>query len=382
MNQASAVEWVAVLGRRDEPTDGVRDYCRWLGHALEEHGIELVEAEVPWAEQGWRRALRGLWQQGSAWHGRWVLVQYTALGWSRRGFPFGLVAALALLRQRGARIAIVFHSPEPQAGSRPADRLRRACQRWVMRRVSRQAAKIVLPLPLERIAWLGAARRKAAFIPIGANIPATAARAGASAQAGMPVPPKPGDLATGGDGRPATVAVFGVTGAPHTGREVEEISWAARRAKERLPRLRLLVLGRGSAEARLLLERALEGSGIELEVPGILPAEAIAQALAEADAFVFARGELAANRGSAIAAVACGLPIVGYGAPDASFPLSRAGVRLVPHGDREELGKALAEVLTDSGLRRELRSRSRQALADYFSWDRIAERYLEALGRE
>ncbi len=365
MKQDFAVQWAALLGRRDEPTDGVRDYCRWLGRALEQHGIELIEVEVPWAQQGWRRALAGLRKRTGGWRGRWILVQYTALGWSRRGFPIGLLATLALLRRRGARIAIVFHSPEPQPGSRPVDRLRRACQRWVMRRASRQAAKIVLPLPLERIHWLGEARGKATFIPIGANIPATV-----------------DGLARGKDESPATVAVFGVTGAPHTAREVEEIAWAARRAKERLPRVRLLVFGRGSAEARPLLERVLADTGIELEVRGILPAEEVAGALAAADAFIFVRGELAANRGSAIAAIACALPIVGYGAPDVSFPLNCAGTRLVPHGDPKLLGETLAEVLTDPGLRCTLRARSRQALADYFCWERIAERYLEALGRD
>jgi glycosyltransferase involved in cell wall biosynthesis len=410
--QESPKEFIALLGRRDEPTDGVRDYCGWLGRALEERGSSLVEAEVAWAKLGWGRALAELWRQASAWRGRWVLVQYTALGWSSRGFPLGVLAALRVLRRRGARIAIVFHSAEPQApyregtgqaARRSIDRLRRACQCWVMRRASRQAARIILPVPPERTSWLGGRgdRAKAAFIPIGANIPADLAGADASAQAEVPVLPKTGDRAAGRvdpsaqagsrqRGRDAneaapvlpTVAVFGVTEAPHAAREVEEIACAARRAKQRLPRLRLVVFGRGSAEARPLLERALDGSGIELEVLGILPAAEVARELAQADAFVFVRGELAANRSSAIAAVACGLPIVGYGTPNASFPLSRAGARLVPSGRREELGEALAEILTDPSLRQQMRERSRQALADYFSWERIAERYLEALGGE
>jgi len=371
MKKTCTAWWTALLGRRDEPTDGVRDYCRWLGQALDEQGTELAEVEVPWAQRGWGRALVGLWKPAGRWRDRWVLVQYTALGWSRCGFPLGLVAALALLRRRGARLAIVFHTPEPQPGRRATDRLREACQRWVMRRAARQAAKIILPVPLERIRWLGEARSKAAFIPIGANIPAPVASTVSPESAGK-----------GGDDRPpATTAVFGVTGAPCMDREVADICYVARRAKQCLPRLRLLVLGRGSTEAGPLLEGSLAGSGIDVEVLGIRPAEEVARTLAGADALLFVRGELTANRGSAIAAVACELPIVGYGAPDTSFPVDQAGARLVPCGNREALAEALAEVLSDRNLRRELRVRSRQAFAHHFCWERIAERYIEVLDR-
>jgi hypothetical protein len=32
---------MALVGRRDEPTDGVADYCTWLGGALGEFGYQL-----------------------------------------------------------------------------------------------------------------------------------------------------------------------------------------------------------------------------------------------------------------------------------------------------------------------------------------------------
>ena len=32
---------IALLGRKDEPTDAVEEYCRYLGSALELCGIEL-----------------------------------------------------------------------------------------------------------------------------------------------------------------------------------------------------------------------------------------------------------------------------------------------------------------------------------------------------
>ena len=43
-----------------------------------------------------------------------ILLQYTALSWSRRGIPFGAVATLGVLRSRGVRCVVVFHEPSRQ----------------------------------------------------------------------------------------------------------------------------------------------------------------------------------------------------------------------------------------------------------------------------
>src|SRR2546427_1791492 len=102
---------IALLGRRDSPTDGVEDYCTWLGRGLAKRGIPLAQVRVPWKETGWLRALWWFWQEGTRWRERWVLVQYTAMSWSRRGFPLAFLAALAILRLRSCRIAVVFHDP-------------------------------------------------------------------------------------------------------------------------------------------------------------------------------------------------------------------------------------------------------------------------------
>jgi hypothetical protein len=37
----SAERVIALLGRRDEPTDAVEEYCRYLGAALVEHSFNL-----------------------------------------------------------------------------------------------------------------------------------------------------------------------------------------------------------------------------------------------------------------------------------------------------------------------------------------------------
>jgi hypothetical protein len=58
---------LALLGRPDEPTDAVEEYCRYLGGALRAYGIEMDFARVKWAERGWSAALRELRQNADAW---------------------------------------------------------------------------------------------------------------------------------------------------------------------------------------------------------------------------------------------------------------------------------------------------------------------------
>jgi glycosyltransferase involved in cell wall biosynthesis len=256
----------------------------------------------------------------------------------------------------------VFHDANAATGDGPVDRIRAAFQMWVIRTIFALSECSVFTFPLERISWLPANANKAAFIPLGANIPANSQ------------PRRNGrDTAH----RPKTVAVFGVTVGRVTPEEVADIAYTLSRADTQLSPLRLLVLGRGSDEARGALEAALHGTGVELMVHGVLPAAEVTQALCEADALLFVRGLVSPRRSSAIAGVACGLPIVGYGEPDSSFPISEAGVELVPWQDRDALAKALCRVLSDEKRWNELHERSLRAQADYFSWDTIARQYLQ-----
>jgi len=176
-----------------------------------------------------------------------------------------------------------------------------------------------------------------------------------------------------------TIAVFGVTGGAHISREVSDIAYAVSRASERASGLRVVVLGRGSPEAECSLREALRNTLVEVSVLGLLPAERVASVLADADVLLFVRRHLSARRGSAIAGIASGLPIVGYAGPETAFPVTEAGVELVPEGDREALAMSLSRIVTDDELRQELRRRSLRAHAEYFSWDRIAHLFVREL---
>ena len=176
-----------------------------------------------------------------------------------------------------------------------------------------------------------------------------------------------------------TIAVFGVTGGASILREVSDIAYAVSRASRRVSTLRVVVLGRGSREAEDSLREALRNELVEVSVLGLLPAERVACVLADADVFLFVRGHLSGRRGSAIAGIASGLPIVGYAGPETAFPVTEAGVELVPEGDREGLATALSRVVTDHEFRRELQRRSLRAHAEFFSWDRIAHQIVTEL---
>jgi len=351
---------VALLGRRDTPTDGVADYCGFLATALESREIQVSLARVSWMEDGWLGGLRKLWRESIEWRGQWVLLQYTALSWSRRGFPFGALAALAILRRRGVRCAVVFHEPNRQGGSNLLQSGRGACQDWVIRKLYDRASKSIFTVPLETVAWLPAGEDKAAFIPIGANIPERVYRRAGPAQAG----------------KVKTVIVFGVSDSREAAApEVNVISDVMLEASGKLGRLRLVVLGRGAVESRELLAKAFHRSDVDLEVRGVLPAEQVADEFESADALLFVRGPVTLRRGSALAAVASGIPIVGYRGEAFSGPLERLGVEWCTWQDHESLTRGLIRVLSDSQRWTELHERNLEVQRNYLSWNRIAERF-------
>ena len=317
---------------------------------------------VRWNQIGWWRALKELSREASRWKDQWVLVQYTALAWSLHGFPVRLLFVLWLLQIRRARLAIVFHDSEPHSGRRFVDCVRRMCQRWVIRYAYRLADKSILTVPVERVSWLPRDHSKATFIPVGANIPATSScRCGSKGR------------------RSKTIAVFGVTGDGSIGNELSDIAFVARAAAEHLPEIRLTMLGRGSMESESRMRRVLEGSAVEYRALGVLSAEAVSEVLADADVSLFVRGPISTQRGSAIASIACGLPLVAYSYPQLPAAFAETGVVGVPCGDREALAEETIKILTDRRLWLDLHRRSQIHFDKYFSWESIGARFVELL---
>ncbi len=365
----SAQRVIALLGRRDEPTDAVEEFCRHLSEALATHGFQLDIRRVPWNEHGWAASLDGLRLQAEAWRGTWVLVQYTALAWSARGFPARIFRVFRVLRQAGARIAIVFHDVEPFPGTRLIDRVRRRLQLGAMEDAAAFSDCNVFTIATDHISWIGQSDtiNESFFIPVGANLP-------------LPFPPQDHDELHS----PPAIGVYSITGSGAGDSETRTIIAAVRFASQRLGKLRLLVFGRHAEVREVALREALRDLPIELQVEGVIDESELANRFAASDVLLFVRGTISSRRGSAIAGIACGLPVIALQGKETAPPITEAGVVLVsgPLGDaalQTYLGEALVRVLSENDYRRQLARRSRAAQEKYFSWQAIAARYAEFL---
>jgi glycosyltransferase involved in cell wall biosynthesis len=298
----------------------------------------------------------------------WFLLQYTALAWSRRGFPLRVPSLIRTLRKNGARCAVVFHDPGPYPGNRIMDRIRRAAQLHTMRKAARLADLTILTVPRENLPWVPQDSRNVVFIPVGAN---------------LPCPEKAWPLKDQQKNEIPTVGAFSVTitNAPFGGPAVERITAAMRCASARLGPLRLAVLGRNSEIGGKLLQETLAGSPVEVVIHGLLRPEELVHKLGACDVLLFVGGPISTRRSSAIAGIACGLPVVACGGWETASPITEAGVVLLSEDSQHEYGPALVRVLADSAYRHSLRERSRQAFHKHFSWAVIAAQYASALRR-
>jgi glycosyltransferase involved in cell wall biosynthesis len=346
----------------------VQEYCQYLGAGLEPLGIRLEIFRLRWVEAGWAEGVRELQGRIGDAGDTWVLVQYTALAWSRKGFPTRALRLLKLLKQRGARCAMVFHDAGDYTGPRWRDRVRRRVQHFVMRELLRRSELGILTVPREKLSWVPAKAKNVVFIPVGANLP-TPEKAWTQNRKFSA-------------GSVPAVAVFTITGGAAGEREVRWIAEAMSYAAGNVGRLRLVLLGRNSENAGEKLRELLKGEDVEVDVRGLLPAEDLVQALGEANVMLFVRAPISSRRGSALAGIACGLPVVGREGSETGAPITEAGVVLLLEDSTSEYGAALVRVLSDESYRASLAERSRLAQERYFSWRAIAGAYAEALRGE
>jgi glycosyltransferase involved in cell wall biosynthesis len=403
---------VALLGRKDQPTDAVEEYCRYLGAALQPHEFQMQIRRVPWEVHGWRQSLRALRLQSTAWRDTWVLVQYTALAWSARGFPVNFPRILRLLKSFGARVAVVFHDVEPFSSPRLIDRLRHRVQRRTMRRALELADLAIFTVPLYKLSWLpfiptnavytdptastnqkpstdsikylqgilppeaplvletrdrearnpSPLRFRSHFIPVGPNLPIPEEWQSS---------PKPTDI--------PTIGVFSITGGEQGAIETQKILTAVQHASKTLGKLRLSVFGRHAELRQETLRKNLENYPVELSVEGVLEDVQIVDRIRDCDVLLFVRGGISTRRSSAIAGVSCGVPMVAFVGPETSWPFLDAGVILVSPSAPDELNDALVRLLANPELRAGF-SRSNQIVYnEHFAWPAIAERFAALL---
>jgi glycosyltransferase involved in cell wall biosynthesis len=349
---------IALLGRKDEPTDAVEEYCRYLGTALEEHDFAMQIRRVPWEKHGWDNAMEALKLQAADWRGTWVLVQYTALAWSSRGFSHRFIRVLRALKEAEALVALVFHDVEPYPGSRVLDKIRQHAQLRTMRTALSIADAGIFTVALDRITWLSKEQPKTHFIPVGPNLPIPENAPARSAPTDLP-----------------TIAVFSITGGQAGEGETRTIVTAVRHAAEKLGKLRLSVFGRHAELRETELRSGLRGVPVEISVDGVIAPEQVVERLRACDVLLFVRGTISSRRGSAIAGIACGLPVIAYPGSETGVPTTDAGVVLVSPDQPDGLSSALVRVLSDAEYRTELAARSRAAYQTHFAWSAIAARF-------
>jgi glycosyltransferase involved in cell wall biosynthesis len=358
---------IALLGRRDEPTDAVEEYCRHLGEVLAAHDFQLEIRRVPWNQHGWAASLEALRLQAQAWRGTWILVQYTALAWSARGFPRRFLQVVRVLRRTGARIAVVFHDAQPFAGTRLVDRLRRELQIRTMRSALAFADHSVFTVPPECINWQAIGTENSSFIPVGANLP-------------FPLAPQQHQELHS----PPAVGVYSITGGVPGKRETRLIIGAVRRASQKLGALQLLAFGRHAEDRESALREGLRDLPVSLQVCGVIEEKDLLQRFNASDVLLFVRGTISSRRSSAIAGIACGLPVIAFQGQETASPITDAGVILIA-ADLDEaalqtqLGDALVRVLSNHEFRLQCVQRSRATQKQFFSWPAIAARYAEFL---
>jgi glycosyltransferase involved in cell wall biosynthesis len=355
---------IALLGRKDEPTDAVEEYCRYLSDALEAHDMQLQIRRVPWNTRGWSEAFRGLRLQAERWRDAWVLVQYTALAWSKRGFPQKFLKALKILKAAGAQVTIIFHDVEPYPGARLVDAFRRTVQVRTMRRALELADLAVFTVPPEKVTWGPKRDAHVAFIPVGPNLPIPSELAASASRSAV-----------------LTVGVFGITGGETGARETKWIIEAVRRTAQQVGKLRLSVFGRHAELRDQDLTTGLRGLPVELSVEGVLDPAQVVRRLIACDVLLFVRGGISSRRGSAIAGIACGLPVIAFSGSETAAPITDAGVILVCPDAPDRLNAALASVLADPALRAELAARSRAVYAEHLAWPAIAWQFAARLRR-
>jgi glycosyltransferase involved in cell wall biosynthesis len=245
------------------------------------------------------------------------------------------------------------------------DRLRRGIQRYAMKRLVRLSDLAIFTLPRDKISWLPADTQNFIFIPVGANLPAPER---AWVEKHTSIQSKP------------IVAIFSLSDEPVLAKEVGQIAQAVSHAAKQMGALEVVILGRNSESGGEELRLALVGSCAEVRIVGLIPADEVVHVLGASDVMLFARGPVSSRRGSAIAGIACGLPVIAEGGPEVAPPLTEAGVVLVPAElVPEEFGAALVRILSDPSYRASLAQRSRDAQSRYFSWRVIATQYAQAL---
>jgi len=330
-------------------------------------GVEVVAATGGWGLAGVRAVAR----QAAARIPDVIALQYVPTMYGRGGVaPAVALLPLLLRRATTARVAVTLHEVAVawRLGPRPA--LQAAAHYLQLLLLAYGADRVVVTnaryAALVRRWTQG--RVVPRVVPVGTNILplATSRRQQAALRRALGVGEAPlvGSLSPLGVGDQPThlVAVL-----------------------QRLPTAHLALLGglpRYSQQGprfAALARRA--GVAARVAYTGYWPAATLSRALATLDVLVHTRDVGASTRSTALAAaLAHGLPIVAYrGVETTDVFIDGQNILLAPAGDPAALADRVAAVLVSPALRARLRAGARALYARLFAWERIGERFVEAV---
>src|SRR6266852_1982555 len=107
-----------------------------------------------WRARRWKcsAARDACWRRNA----RVFSARFTANRIAARGFPLQVPRVIKILRDVGARIAVVYHDVQPYSGGRAVDQLRRFLQRRAMRQALGSSDQAILTVPAEKLSWISA----------------------------------------------------------------------------------------------------------------------------------------------------------------------------------------------------------------------------------
>ncbi|NUJ81627.1 glycosyltransferase [Methylocystis sp. FS] len=150
-------------------------------------------------------------------------------------------------------------------------------------------------------------------------------------------------------------------------------------AMAHVPGARLLIAGNDDEGYTRQLNALIAQHGVapRTQFLGAVQGPAKWQAFARAD--IFALASYSENFGIAVLeAMACGIPVVVTPEVGLADVVERTGAGLVAQGDPEQFGRAIARLVADPALRRQMGAAGRAAAREHFSWSAVAAR-MEAL---
>ncbi len=360
-----------VSGEYPPDVGGVADYTARLRQALVERGAQVaVFTRAHAVGSGQDQPARDGWGFGAlaaiARHAPWggvVHVQYQAAAYGLRGEMCLLPLLLRLVR-RDVRCVTTFHDARvpyvfPKAGP---------LRLGLLRLMARSCHAVVAADPSDVVA-LGGPSPRHHVVPIGSNVdcapPAGYDRDDFRTRLGLRL----GDLAVG---------YFGFLNAS---KGLDTLLQVFERILKRVPSARLILLGgetgasdatdRATADA---FDRRLRSlSGHVIRTGYLAPQELSAYLLALDVALLPYMDGASLRRGSLLACVEHGVPIVTTSGPGL-VPLLADAVMALRPDDPEALARAALAVGGDAGLRARLQDGSRR-VASAVSWKEIALRH-------